>query len=133
MSSTEGQSFVAVRAAQRSWLVPLSEVVEVLPMMSLSPLRGARGACRGLLNLRGQLLPVFDLAGEDAPLGADRYILVARAARSLVGVAVDDVLGVSRFSPDSVALCPVGDGQSRLVAREGDEVTPVLHITDLTA
>lgn len=50
--------------------VPVQDVLKVLPALLCTPLPGAPDTVRGLVNVRGQLLPVIDLArrfGWDSP------------------------------------------------------------------
>src|SRR5690606_26473781 len=42
--------------------VPVQNVLKVLPALLSTPLPGAPDTVRGLVNVRGQLLPVIDLA-----------------------------------------------------------------------
>ncbi len=48
-------------SAGRQWLVPLTEVDEVLPVPALLPVPGCEGWFRGLCNVRGNLYAVTDL------------------------------------------------------------------------
>lgn len=82
----------------RSWLcaLPLSDVVETLRLLPLRPVAGVPPFVRGLVLLRGALVPVVELgtllgAPGDEP---GRRLVVVRADEHLLALAVDEVLRV---------------------------------------
>jgi purine-binding chemotaxis protein CheW len=84
------KQFVIVSVALRKRLIRLEEVREIVPLMALAEVEGRRGLCRGMVNLRGQMIPVFDLAGPDARLSPSRVIVVTRMSNENVGLLVDE-------------------------------------------
>jgi chemotaxis signal transduction protein len=119
--------------AQRRYALPLSQVREVVPRASLAPLPGAPGCLKGLLRLRGDLLPVVDLR---APLGLPaakarigQCIVVTSAGATPVGFLVDAVRGIVSGLP-----AMRDDWQSRkcgpLVRRIGMSSGEILSILD---
>lgn len=93
----------------RSWLctLPLSEVVETMRVLPLHPVAGAPPFVRGLSLVRGELLPVVELAallGTGGPRG-ERLVIVkagAGGARRLA-LEVDEVLQVVKLELGSEA------------------------------
>jgi purine-binding chemotaxis protein CheW len=87
---------VRLRMGRERYAMPIENVLEVAELGSLSALPGAGAAVLGVRNLRGQVLPVFDLArvlaigGDAAP---PRVVVVEHAGR-LAGLAVDEVTDV---------------------------------------
>ena len=81
--------------------LPLSAVVQVLPMRPCTPVPGAVPALLGLIALSGRIVGVVDLAralgrpgagsGAEAPAG---HLVVVRGIHPLA-LAVDRVLGIS--------------------------------------
>ena len=53
---------VRLRVGRERYALPIENVLEVAELGSLSALPGAGAAVLGVRNLRGQVLPVFDLA-----------------------------------------------------------------------
>ena len=106
---------VQVRVGREAYAIPVTHVLEVLDLDELTPVPGAGPHVLGLRNLRGQVLPVFDLA---ALLGAGDGAVPARvcvASRNghVAGLAVDEVTAVTKLPGD-------GDGDdvdSPLLAR----------------
>lgn len=93
-------------------LLRVQEVVRVAPIVHL---RGAAPAVLGVMNLRGRIVPVFDLGRWLGTGGADisdrARIVVVERANELIGVlvgAVDDVvtLGRERIEPPMVGNTP---------------------------
>jgi len=125
------QLFVIVTIAERKRLVRIEDIREIVPLMALSEVEGRKGNCRGIANLRGEMIPVFDLAGPDARLSPSRVILVTRAGKESVGLLVDDAHDVVTVPRDHVALRPVGAGASATMVRVGDEILSVLEPADV--
>jgi purine-binding chemotaxis protein CheW len=87
---------VRLRVGQERYAVPIENVLEVAELGVLSALPGAGGAVLGVRNLRGSVLPVFDLARVLAIAGdpsAPRVVVAEHEGR-LAGLAVDEVTDV---------------------------------------
>lgn len=122
-------TWILVSAAGRRQLVRLDEVREILAMMELDEVRERQGSCRGLANVRGEIIPVFDATAPDAPLTPSRFILVTASAEAPVGVVVDEIHDVLDLPDQVVSARPVGGGRTLTVARLGDDTVPVLEAT----
>lgn len=55
-------SVLPFRLAGQQLAVPLDNVIRVIPALKCTPLPGAPQTVLGLVNLRGQMVPVIDLA-----------------------------------------------------------------------
>jgi purine-binding chemotaxis protein CheW len=78
------------------YAVPVAHVVEVAELGDVAPVPGSPTAVLGVRNLRGQVLPVFDLAtlfGLVAD-GRPARVLVAEDRGRVAGLAVDEVTDV---------------------------------------
>jgi two-component system chemotaxis response regulator CheV len=90
---------VQVRVGSELYALPVAHVLEVGEMGALTVAPGASRATLGVCNLRGDLLPVFDLA---AVLGLPRSespqrMLVAERNGTRAGFAVDEVTDVDEL------------------------------------
>ena len=87
---------VRLRMGRERYAVPIENVLEVAELGSLSMLPGAGPAVLGVRNLRGQVLPVFDLARVLAIAGdaAPPRVVVTEHEGRLAGLAVDEVTDV---------------------------------------
>jgi two-component system, chemotaxis family, chemotaxis protein CheV len=87
---------VQVRVGDELYALPVTHVLEIGEIGELTAAPGASRATLGVRNLRGDLLPVFDLA---AVLGLPRSqsakrMLVAERRGTRAGFAVDEVTDV---------------------------------------
>lgn len=121
------QQFVIVSTSQRLSLVRLSDIREIVSLMALSQVDEQHGSCRGMANLRGEIIPVFDLTGPDAPLSPSRFILVSRAGEHPIGLIVDEIHDVVSVPADQIAERPSGNGHSSFVARLDGRLLSVLE------
>jgi purine-binding chemotaxis protein CheW len=93
--------YVRVRLGDEHYAVPVADVLEVAELGELTPVPGAGRAVRGVRNLRGQVLPVLDLAaalGLDGP-GDPRRLVIAERDGRRAGLAVGSVESVEAL-PD---------------------------------
>ncbi len=87
---------IRLRVASEAYAVPVEHVWEVADLGDVRAVPGARPELLGIQNMRGQILPVFDLA---LLLGIPRTappsrLLVAEADGRRAGLAVDEVSGI---------------------------------------
>jgi purine-binding chemotaxis protein CheW len=131
---------VLCRVARRVVGVELGTVREIIPARRPTRLPGAGPYVSGLVNVRGTIVTVIDLAARlgrgDAPaVGTGSIVLIEHGAK-LVGVAVDEVLDVRRtaeleLETEAEALVP--GGAVRAVGRLDGEVVALLDIHDIIA
>lgn len=121
-TSHAARAAVVVRVAQRVLAIPLDAVREVVAMPALSQLPGAPYHIRGLLNLRGELIPVFDLMARlnltAAAQPVDQLLLVCEQEGQSLGLCVDDAeevveIGRSAFAPLEPAVAATFGSLSR--------------------
>ncbi|HZR34590.1 MAG TPA: chemotaxis protein CheW [Nevskia sp.] len=104
------------------WLVaPREDVREVITLPKVTRVPGAKPWLLGVANVRGNLLPVTDLAQMlGYPRQAehrDQRVLVFNSERIPAGVLVDEVAGYRQFAPSD---------QRHELARSGGELEPYL-------
>ena len=92
---------VRVRLGGESYALAVEHVLEVAQLGKLSPVPGAHGSLLGVRNLRGDVLPVFDLAsvlgikGHSLP----QCLLVTEQGSLRAGFAIDEVTDVGTLPP----------------------------------
>lgn len=83
------------------FVVPLQEILEVIPYPEVTSLLGSKSWFHGFANLRGGLLPIIDLQGflthQDAYTTLDSRVLVVKFDKIKVGFVVERVLGLKKF------------------------------------
>lgn len=102
----EGMSvaWLAVRVGGKNLLFPLGQSGEIFPLTSLQPVPYARGWFRGVINIRGGLYGVVDLAGFIAsdtgsgrpePSAQDQSVVTLNVALEVnCALQVDGLLGL---------------------------------------
>ena len=92
---------VGFRVGRTRLVAAREEVREVLTWPGVTALPGAKPWLLGLANVRGQLLPVTDLAaffgGEPTTIGRSSRILMVNHGDIPAGLLVDEVRGFRRF------------------------------------
>jgi purine-binding chemotaxis protein CheW len=86
-----------LRIGAETYSIPVENVREVTEFGDVAPVPGCGPAVLGVRNLRGRVLPVFDLARVFgiASSGSPPRLVVAEAGGRLAGLAVDEVTDVS--------------------------------------
>lgn len=85
---------VGFRLAGQELSVPIAQVQEVLRALPVTRLPAAPAHVKGMLNLRGRIVPMIDLAGVmdfSAARGEDRFIIVCRCRGMLLGLSVESL------------------------------------------
>jgi purine-binding chemotaxis protein CheW len=123
------------RAGDRTFGCSIDAVREIVPHRRATRLPGAPPSIQGLINLRGTMVTVVDLAlwlGAERPASAEGSIVLVDHGARVAGIAVDEVLDVQMVAPDDVAGT-VGDrnGAVRGMGRLGDTVVILLDMTSL--
>ena len=103
--------YVRLRIGPEAYAMPVQHVREVVRLGEVTVVPGSRPEMLGVRNLRGQILPVIDLAlllgiSASAPPGR---MLVAEAGGRAAGFAIDSVSEVSEL-PD-----PAEEAESSLL------------------
>lgn len=122
--SEQREAFVVARIADVRRLLELGSVREVVPAMALTDSLSVCGHCRGIANVRGQVVPVFDIARRRGRLEPSQLIVIAFDERgTTLGILVDDVLEIVELAPEEVVSHPVGMGRTgRTVTLRGTTI-----------
>jgi purine-binding chemotaxis protein CheW len=89
---------VRVRVADEHYALAVEDVLEVAELGDVTPVPGAGAAVLGVRNLRGQVLPVVDLATVfELPPAQPERIVIAEQGGLRAGLAVDAVAGVEEL------------------------------------
>ena len=123
MSPTAEVEVLVFELSGRRFAVPLAGVREVFNLGPLTPVPTAPPAVAGVTSLRGQVLPVIDLALllemglHRLRLGDPAVLIETEGVR--VGMLVDRVLGLTQtLAADATSATPltVGDLVARITA-----------------
>jgi purine-binding chemotaxis protein CheW len=127
-----GGEILVFEVAGRRFGIPGSEVRELLRAVSIVPLPLPGPAIEGVVNLRGQVVPVLDLRAKfglpaRAVVPSD-HMIVAQTENRLVAIRVDRALELVRLGPGAITT---GGTDGADVARLGDELAPLLDLRRL--
>jgi purine-binding chemotaxis protein CheW len=88
----------------------IAQVKEIIRMQNVTPMPRSPQFIEGIINLRGQIIAVMDMAqrfGMESSKRTDKArIVVVEVQGNTVGVVVDEVPEVLRISLDDIAEAP---------------------------
>lgn len=108
-------SYVIFRLGGEYYALEVMRVQEVLDVKALTHVPGGPRSLRGVLNLRGHVVPVYDLRvpfglPAEPPSGRAPSVLMvepsAGGGQRVTGLLVDRVSDVLEFSPDEILPSP---------------------------
>jgi chemotaxis signal transduction protein len=125
-------TYVRLRVAAEAYAMPVGHVREIADLGTVTPVPGLRPEVLGVRNLRGQILPVIDLAMllRVARTNAPARLLVAEAGGLAAGLAIDEVSGVGEM-PE-----PTDESDSDLLSGavlDGDDLIGVIDVPSVFA
>jgi len=134
---------VSLRCGTVIFALPIESVREIVMVPEITPVPETGPFVRGIINLRGRILPVLDLGmrlglgrGPSHPDG--RILVVEPHGEPPLGLLVDDASEVLRVPADSLAPPPElaaggSSGAVRSVARLADRMLLVLDLDRVLA
>ena len=109
-AALSARELIAFRVGEQEYCVDIMAVREIRGWTPSTPLPRSPSYVRGVINLRGAVLPIVDLAarlglGEVTP-DARSVIIVVRIETRLVGLLVDAVSDILTVSADTIQPTP---------------------------
>jgi purine-binding chemotaxis protein CheW len=92
------------------YAVPVASVREIIRYVAPGATATARGLIRGMINLRGRVVPIVDLSsrlGRSLEVDSSTRILVLELSRGTLGLIVDTVDGVVLVPEVQIEALPV--------------------------
>ena len=134
---SEIQQYVIFSINEQIYGIEILKIKEVLSYRKITPLPNMRGLTKGIINLRGVILPVFDLRGKfDLPEATYTHfhiIIVMEISGRVMGVIVDDISDVVEVLPEEVQspsnLPP--DAQAEYVKGIGKKEAELIILLDV--
>jgi len=144
MSSGSGRSgelqIVVCELADEHYGLDIAKVFEIIRHQPITPVPRAPSFVKGVINLRGRIIPVVDLRGRFGMAPAEPTkeprIVVAESSATRVGLIVDSVSEVLLLPMESVEATPgVAAGADaeylRGIAKLGDRLVLLLELDGL--
>jgi purine-binding chemotaxis protein CheW len=128
----KGIQLVTFRLGSENYAVPVWRVKEIIRPIDTFPVPGMSGPVDGVINLRGEIIPVIrihEVLGtrnvDETADGHKRRIIILDAAGGGFGFGVDEVMEVARVSSDDVQPAPDTGAEKRC----GVEVLGIVRIS----
>lgn len=140
MADLDARQYLTFTLGSEEYALDILAVQEIKGGAAITPVPGTAPWVRGVMNLRGVIVPVLDLRtklaiGGDAP-ASDPVIVVVTVKRRPVGLAVDGVSDVIGLAPSAVQSTPelIGHVDARLVSGlvvDGERMIVLLDVERL--
>ncbi len=109
-SNAASRELIAFRIGQQEFCVDIMSVREIRGWTPATPLPRAPGFMKGVINLRGAVLPIVDLGArlglKTSEPTARHVIMVAHIGRRTVGLLVDAVSDIIQLTDDLIQATP---------------------------
>jgi purine-binding chemotaxis protein CheW len=110
LTNTADRELIAFRIGEQEFCVDIMSVREIRGWTPATPLPRAPGYMKGVINLRGAVLPIIDLGARfglrTAEPTARHVIMVAHVGGRLVGLLVDAVSDIVQLDEGAVQPTP---------------------------
>jgi purine-binding chemotaxis protein CheW len=131
----ETLQFVAFRIGTQQFAVEIHRVSEVITYCEITPIPGAPAFVEGMIDLRGQLLPVLDMRKRfgmtEIHNTMQTRILILRVSRQKIGLIVDEADQVYTIPVEKIQPPPDGADYVLAVAKHQDVLVVVLDLERL--
>jgi purine-binding chemotaxis protein CheW len=107
--TVQGQ-FLTFLLEQETFGLPIADIDEIIGLQPITPLPEMSAAMRGVINLRGQIIPVLDARAylqKPAIAYTDRScVIILRQEEAFLGLIVDGVQEVLQLPDDCITDNP---------------------------
>lgn len=138
--AADGSQFLTFRLADEEYGLEILRVQEIKGYSRVTPLPNTPPEVKGVMNLRGTVVPIIDLRARFGLEGAEynqfTVIIVVTVGSKVVGLVVDAVSDVLNVAPTDLVPTPdMGSGVDTSfmtgMARTGDRLVTLLNIDRL--
>jgi purine-binding chemotaxis protein CheW len=110
------RQLVVFSLGEEEYALPITQVHEIIRFTEPRSVASSDPSVRGVISLRGKILPVYDLAARlGVEIGPTRpseaKIVIIETAQEMAGVVVDDVEEVITIDADQLEPAPAAGGR----------------------
>jgi purine-binding chemotaxis protein CheW len=136
MSAFQQETYIEITLDSQKFALPIGDTREILPMQPLTALPDASFGTRGIIHLRGEIVPVVSLrdlfALTDQEPDDTARIVIVPSSEGMVGLIVDEVVGVASYGE----VKPVkagwnGGGYLSSLAPAAEGLVGILSLSDI--
>jgi purine-binding chemotaxis protein CheW len=135
--TTTSQQLVVFSLGAEEYALPIAAVSEIIRFTEPRSVASEVAWIRGVIGLRGKIIPIFDLAARLELPGADSEpgkIVILETGTDQVGVMVDEVEEVLTVDSDQLEPVPTANTDSiEAIAKIGDRLVILLNSEGLFA
>ncbi|NVL90492.1 MAG: purine-binding chemotaxis protein CheW [Desulfobacterales bacterium] len=103
---SETQEYVIFLISEQIYGIEILKIKEVVSYRKITPLPNMKGLIKGIINLRGIILPIFDLREkfhlQETPYTPFHIIIVLEILGRVMGVVVDEISDVVELFSEEV-------------------------------
>jgi purine-binding chemotaxis protein CheW len=138
MSDTTSQQLVVFSLGSEEYALPIGSVHEIIRFTEPRTVASEAAWIRGVIGLRGKIIPIFDLAArmelEIAAESEAGKIVIVESGTGQVGIMVDEVEEVLTVSSDQLEDVPSANSDSiEAIAKIEDRLVILLNPEGLFA
>jgi purine-binding chemotaxis protein CheW len=135
MSEPSSQQLVVFSLASEEYALPIGAVHEIIRYTEPRTVASEDAWIRGVIGLRGKIIPIFDLASRLGLGGSEPgKIVIVESGSGQVGVMVDDVEEVLTVSSEDLEAVPSANRDSiEAIAKIDDRLVILLNPVGLFA
>ena len=109
-SKLEGGKYLTFFLGKEEYAIEILKVMEIIGLMAITPVPSMPHYIRGVLNLRGKIIPVMDLRSrfgfESVEDTEETCIIVVQESNFRMGVVVDKVSEVADIEDSQIEEVP---------------------------
>jgi purine-binding chemotaxis protein CheW len=126
------RQLVVFSLGDEEYALPIADVHEIIRYTEPRSVASSVGWVRGVISLRGKIVPVYDLAarlGQGADeTSREQKIVIVETGIAMAGVIVDDVAEVLTIEDDQLERVPSADDASiDFIAKVDDRLVVLLN------
>ena len=114
--TVDAEQYLTFRLDGLDYGIPIHQVQEIRGWTKVTPLPNSPRYIRGVLNLRGTIVPIIDLRLrfnlQEVPYDAITVIVVVNVGGRLAGIVVDAVSDVINLNPEDRRSAPEFEGHA---------------------
>jgi len=127
---TLSRQLVVFSLGEEEYALPITQVHEIIRFTEPRSVASSDPSVRGVISLRGKILPVYDLAtrlGVEHADVSEAKIVIVETAEDMAGVVVDDVEEVITIDGEQLDEAPTAGGRGiDGIAKIGDRLVVLL-------
>jgi purine-binding chemotaxis protein CheW len=138
--NTMKNRYLTFNIGDEEYAIEIKYVIEIIGIQKITPVPNIRNFIKGIINLRGNIIPVVDVRlrfkMHEIDYNDRTCIIVVMVNGNSIGLIVDEVVEVVNIPENQVSAPPQTNkgAQSRFISSIGkveDSVKIILHISKL--